>query len=90
MPDEPVPSPREIDGLPAFEVAQWTLSEQFRTIEQLDLKVERVFGAALAVVTLAAAGVTFVVGQGDDAISIVALMAAVPVLTAFSWAALFF
>lgn len=48
------------------------------------------FGAALAVVTLATAGVTFVVGQGDDAISIVALMAAVPVLTAFSWAALFF
>ena len=48
MPNEPVPGPREIDGLPAFEVVQWTLSEQFRTIEQLDLKA--------ALVELASAG----------------------------------
>ncbi len=78
------------DGSPVLEVALWRLAEQIRAIEGLDSKAERVFGAALAMVTLAAAGVTFIVDQGDDSASNAALAAGVPVVVAFLWTTLNF
>jgi hypothetical protein len=50
-------------GPAAFASAQWSLGEQFRSVEGLDSKAERLFGGAVAVVGLFGAIVTLAAGR---------------------------
>ncbi len=74
-------------GAAAFEAARWSLTEQFRTIEVLDAKAERLFAAAVATVALFGAVVTFAADRGRDATVVTALAIGVLVVVSFGLAA---
>ena len=77
-------------GETAFQAARWSLTEQFRAIEGLDAKAERLFAAALAIVGLFGAVVTFTVDRGQESTAITALLIGLPVVSTFAYAAFAF
>lgn len=76
-------------GAAAFASAQWSLGEQFRAIEGLDSKAERLFGAALVIAGLYGALAAFTADRADSAIGAV-LATGLPLALAFTYAAFSF
>lgn len=77
-------------GTAAFESARWSLTEQFRAIEGLDAKAERLFAGAVALVGLYGAVAALTVERGHEATAVASLVIGLPVLASFAYAAVEF